>query len=429
MIAELERLYSPARWTQHDQPFSRARVLETIRGLNMNGSPGYPLCLQWTTNREMLRDPPLGLGIDALADLVEVRLEKLLTCDLSNSAVQDPIRTFIKREAHTPEKAAAKRWRIIWSIGVVDQVIDKLLWANMQKAEVDVWADIPTKSGYSAKYGTTNRLYNQIDDGGMCAKGDKSSWDITVAGWEADDNLEINFRLCSNYHPDSKWVVVAKRRHVALFGHRRIITSDGFLYRQDHYGVLPSGYYLTLLYNSRNQVMLKFLAVDSLIGQRKFDWRFDYVAAVGDDSLERLRDLTIKEYVDYVNSLGHIFNDFDVGKLIDLEFCSRSFHRLQTGEIVTKPVNWPRHIVHLCYREKFDLELVTDALLSLCIEYAYDDDKWNLLHANLVALNQRKAVSRKTCQYFVSGDESSCSLAELTVIKRCYSPLDPISST
>jgi len=404
MMAEIERLYSPARWTQNTDPFSEERVREAILSVNMKGSPGYPLCLQWQTNGALLQEPPKGLGIDALTEMVLNRVKSLQDNSVSDVEVlSDPIRWFIKAEGHTPEKAANKRWRLIWSVSVVDQIIDRCLWSNMLQADIENWTKIPTKSGYSAKYGTTNRLFYSLEDTGEFCKGDKSSWDITTPGWILDDNLEINFRLCTNFDENADWVKIARRRHVVLYSGMRV-TSDGYLYKQTLFGVTPSGSLLTLLYNSRSQVMLKFLSVSACSG-RKFDWELDKVYAIGDDSLEKLRGLTKEKYLDYVNGLGFIFNDFDQGRLIDLEFCSRRFHRLQTGQVVTIPVNWNKHIAHLCLREKWNEENVIDALLSLCIEYAFDDEHFLILHNNLVALNKAKAISQNTCKYYLTGDE------------------------
>ena len=382
----------------------------------MKGSPGYPLCLQWQTNAEVLLPPPSGLGVENLIVLVQNRIQNLRTKPYDDLDCSDPIRWFIKQEPHTSEKAAQKRWRLIWSVSLVDQLIDRLLWSNMLQTDIKVWDQIPTKSGYSGKYGTTNRLYRKLDDGGKCAKGDKSSWDITVTDWLLDDNLDLNFRLCTNYDPLADWVSIAMKRHEATF-HGYRVTSDGTLYRQEIKACMPSGFLLTLLYNSRMQVMLKCIAILEKT-KRQFDWKLDMINAVGDDSLERLRTITKQDYLDCVNGYGFIFNDFAEGNLLDLEFCSRKFVKTAEGNVVTIPVNWGKNMAALRMREKWKINDVTDALVSLCIEYAYDNPHFQLLHSNLVEMAPHKAVSQRTCQYFVSGNESMCASTELAVIKR-----------
>jgi hypothetical protein len=76
-----------------------------------------------------------------ITDLVIDRLKLLNDNDISGLNAQelvegnfcDPVRVFIKAEPHSTNKVNQDRWRLIFAVSVVDQIIERLLCGDQNK--------------------------------------------------------------------------------------------------------------------------------------------------------------------------------------------------------------------------------------------------------------------------------------------------------
>lgn len=388
MHSVLEELYASAHWTMPEGWDSTDRILEKVRALRKQSSPGYPLCLAATTNERLLDI----FGEDAVVGWVQTRMDELAQPDSSPT----PSRIFVKREPHKAKKRDTGAWRLIWSMDVVDQVIDHLLWDPSLDVEIEQHSALPSKPGFSWVYGGAEVLYRttlQRFGGGDCVELDKSSWDWTFQAWMHEADLE--WRLRRHRGPaDDAWVSMFRTR-VRHHAQAPAVFSDGTLLEQIQPGLMRSGLVNTLSTNSVAQVMLKLLFVYRQ-GQRQFDQSLYGIISQGDDTLEKVPAEERAAYREFLLGQGHLPQEEHSGKLIDLSFCSHAFQRVDNGRarsIVAVPTNWAKHSFALKFKEKKQFEVFGDQLFSLCIEYAWDPTRFPQLWQVLCRYYPAKARS------------------------------------
>jgi len=399
-LDELELLYQDARWALPDNWITPERVDFLIESLNMKGSPGYPYCLQWTTNHEMFRGPK---AVDRQAFIQQVldRCHQLI----NGEEVSDPIRLFIKREPHTKLKASLLRWRLIWSISVMDQLIDAILWEESLQAEIRNYRHIPTKVGMSLFKGGWDELYKSLEglDGRTYGAADFSSFDWTVGAWCYDLDTQSRFDLCLSDLPDNFKKLAKARDHMLQWGN--VVFSDGMVVKPLKGGIQKSGSKRTISMNSKINLAIKILAALKKYG--KFDWSEHRMVAMGDDSLGFM-DFTFEEFNAICEELGFRLKYLETSKsLMDLDFCSHGFMKEPlTGQVVPKPLNWQKHCFNLRYKEgKIDNSDQAQSLFSLCLSYAFDAERFKLVRSLLAQIEPRRAVSERFIRNLVTGWE------------------------
>ncbi len=393
VMSVIERLYEPARWWIPEDWDSDARIAAAIGRLHKTSSPGFPMCVDMPSNSCVID----YYGIDGLIHLVRERLAAYR----ARSVDLHPFRVFIKREPHKASKVAEKRWRLIWAVPLLDQLIDELLYGPSMQQEIDNWAIIPSKPGFSFVHGDAHLMHQYAPNPeatdwiGL----DKSGWDWTVRGSDHLHDVEFRERRCNNPQPDFFELM---RIRAYMHAWAPLATSDGYVYERIRLGILPSGVKKTLSFNSFKQVYNKVAYVLST-GQ-DYNWHTHAIYAQGDDSVERMHGLDADAYVEFLTRLGYTPQDLEKGKFSDLLFCSHRWKLVdgrQYGvghQYVFTPDAWERHDWKLGHIER-NSEVFVEKLFSYCIEYAWDDDKFPKLYAKLMEVAQpgspyRWSVSR-----------------------------------
>nr|QVG74741.1 hypothetical protein 2 [Virus sp.] len=240
----------------------------------MNSSPGYPYLKQATNNRDLFKDA------DGCWRKDRVDWMWLLVSDrLSNKSKADPIRLFIKPEPHSQKKMSSKRYRLISSVSVADQIIDHMVFGDLNAILIANWHKIPSKPGWSFLHGGWKMM--PPSDGSWVAI-DKSSWDWTVQLWLLELVLEARLRLCKTVGAlKNKWFEYAYYRFQQLYLECVFITSGGHLLRQLRPGALKSGCVNTIADNSLMQYLLHLRVVFSL------GWSPGVIMSMGDDTLQQ----------------------------------------------------------------------------------------------------------------------------------------------
>jgi hypothetical protein len=114
-----------------------------------DSGPGVPFSEIASTNAQLLQSDYFLV--------LETVLQRLATLnkdspperaeDLVLGGYCSPVRLFVKKEPHSVKKFATTRWRLISNLDLVDQVIEKLLFNNQNKAEIRAWQTCPSKPG------------------------------------------------------------------------------------------------------------------------------------------------------------------------------------------------------------------------------------------------------------------------------------------
>lgn len=239
----LKQRWKAASWAIPDDFLTKEHYKRVVSGLDWTSSPGYPWLLQHTTNAALFQvknGVPSELAIDAVWQVVEDRLK--------NGGV-DPIRLFVKPEPHKQKKLDNRAYRLISSVSVIDQIIDGMLFGEMNEALISNFLEVPGKVGWSPYVGgwKVMPIFGNVSL-------DKSAWDWSVNSWIVQEVLELRMELCKNLN--SRWVELAQWRYKELFEKPLFVTSGGLLLRQKQPGVVKSGCFNTIADNSIAQDIL-----------------------------------------------------------------------------------------------------------------------------------------------------------------------------
>jgi hypothetical protein len=237
----------------------------------------------------------------------------------------DPVRVFVKNEPHSVEKAEEGRWRLISSVSVVDEIIERLLCQTQNEKEIANWLQCPSKPGIglSLDEQATSLFASVAHHLAEAAEADVRGWDWSVKWWMFEMDVEARIRL-NGASSDSAFAKILRAR-VWCLARSVFSTSSGQLYKQTKPGLMKSGSYLTSSTNSRMRVMLAYI-----VGAT-------WAIAMGDDSVETWIDNAIERYAQY----GIVVKMFRrCGETF--EFCSSRF----VGDRAI-PLNWAKGLFRL----------------------------------------------------------------------------------
>lgn len=328
----VEGWYEGSRWSIPVDFLSREHFERVVRTrIDWTSSPGYPYMLRSTNNG-------LLFGFDGVKPNPE-KMDYVWNIVKSRLAGEDadPIRLFVKQEPHTRKKLDLERFRLISSVSVVDQIVDHMLFADMNDALLANWSDQPSKPGWSPFGGG----WRHMPASSVWTATDSSAWDWTVQPWLLEMCLQLRLRLCKN--PSEQWRELAYARYKQLFLQPVFITSGGLKLKQLKPGVMKSGCVNTIADNSLMQVLLH-VRVCLTIGQ-PVTWLY----TMGDDKLQEPMGKE-KEYME-------LLSQFCILKQIQRknEFAGFEFIHTRQGCMI-EPVHKGKHAYNLLHAIDANLE-------------------------------------------------------------------------
>jgi hypothetical protein len=280
----------------------------------MSAGPGFPWNTLANDNKKLL-DKHRDVVVDAVIKRVRLlagtpSLDDFDAVQLVAEGYTDPVRMFVKNEPHTTVKASTGRWRLIASVSIVDQLIERLLCGLQNEKEIRNYLSCPSAPGMGL--GTDEQLAdlgNHLLSLGpihTLSSMDFSGFDMSVKYWNLVDDAKV--RVCLNRTAGTVYERLLLNR-VRCLGLSLYVLPDGRAIAQLSPGVQLSGSYNTSSTNSRMRVMMALHAgVPAAI-------------AMGDDCIERTTQGAQAWYEahGYKVKFNHVFHD-------TLEFCSHEFH-------------------------------------------------------------------------------------------------------
>lgn len=336
--------------------------------MNPDASPGVPWARLSATNGVLMRD----YG-ELVWSCVEQRLKALCTCDcgdltaeeLVKAGLTDPIRVFVKNEPHSIKKLKEGRYRLIMSISVADNLVERLLNAELNNLEIAGYDRLPVKPGMGFSEAKIDSMGAYLEEFSELVSSDVSGWDWSVTADELrfDALRRIQAYGVATDHPLAKALM---NRATCLS--RSVITfSDGVMLAQRVDGVQKSGSYNTSSGNSWIRVAAARFSGAGM------------VCAMGDDCVddgtdpERMSELghPIKESVvvsasdpswlaevslwpgddlrddvrDLLDRLS--WKPFDESLVPTADFCSHWWCKLPCGKWVVVYRNWRKSLFRL----------------------------------------------------------------------------------
>lgn len=287
-----------------------------VQDLKRDATPGTPYSLLGGNNGQL---------IDSFYnELVELTVRRLLCLQRASfrtapiQAVEadlcDPIRVFVKQEPHKLEKIKTRRLRLIWVLSVIDQLVERVLYSDQTKIEIEHWKSSPTKPGmgatdedFEALYEFMTQLLSPHSAPSGLSNTDVKGWDCSVKRWMQVADYVTRLR---------HWAVpldsdLARIAYVVteLRCQPIISLSDGQLFVKTRPGMQISGRLITSNGNSRMRVLLASL-------------RFAPCMAMGDDCVESsLGERTSSFYTSLGLSVEESLHDSVLG----IVFCSHEY--------------------------------------------------------------------------------------------------------
>lgn len=300
IMDRLEKLYADAAWQIPDDFMTYEHFKRAVARLDMTSSPGYPYLRRATNNGAFFQAKDGVFPEERLEEIWE--MVKLKIRDRKD----DPIRLFIKPEPHKDKKIQQQRYRLISSVSVLDQIIDSMLFGEMNETVIDNCMTVPCKGGWSVFEGG----WKVVPTRGVISL-DKSGWDWSVLPWLFELELQLRVRLCKNINAD--WLELARWRYKALFVNPTFITSGGRRLRQLNPGVMKSGCFNTLVTNSIMQHILHLRVCAELDLWPSWLW------SLGDDTLQE--DMPEREsYLAAISQFCHVKHCIEGAEFAGMRF-------------------------------------------------------------------------------------------------------------
>lgn len=262
----------------------------------------------------------------------------------------DPVRVFIKNEPHTKKKIAEGRFRLISSVSVLDQLVEKFFSVLQNETEIFEVTEHPSLPGLGICQRHLEVLQTRLPPAFVST--DVSGWDFSVQDWELEAEAEDRIRLCS---AAGRLAQLIRNRYYCIIN-KVFVLSDGTVYVPPP-GIQASGCYNTSSTNSRIRFRLALLtgATEAF--------------TMGDDCLEVRSDsepVAVEKYAVY----GRILTDWQPSTPELYEFCS---HRISNeGEVRHAPLQTPRSVYR--YLEGQRTEQTLEQLRSF-IRFLSDEEK------------------------------------------------------
>lgn len=283
-----------------------------VQCLKQDASPGFPLCNIAGDKGKILEIMPGELKKSFEARFRLLNKEKIpdsLTAqDLVELGYCDPVKIFVKNEPHPAQKVRDRRFRLISSISMLDEMLDRVAFMVQNREERDHWGSVPSACGM----GFTDEHVAQIisnaqdinDVSGLMAT-DISGWDFGVSWFEYEREIKHRVLLANAKGTPLETYIynLIRCRSLSVF-----VLSDGDCFAQTVPGIMKSGWYCTSSSNSRIRNDVHYLIGGSISKSN------------GDDCLaNRVPDVAAK-----LLSLGHICVEVPTS-INRFEFCSHIY--------------------------------------------------------------------------------------------------------
>lgn len=327
--------------------------------VKQESTPGVPLCKIAASNGQLLskmEDDVARMATDrlrALADVPEAEFHKLSPVEIVRRGYADPIKLFVKNEGHDVEtKIKTGRVRLISSVSLVDQIVERILSSKQNVAEKLIWEQCPSKCGIGFDDLTNRRFFQDVHRRGKRAESDISGFDWSVNYWELLADVEM--RVVLSCTPNDGIFARILRNRVRALACPVFALPDGTLLAQTTPGVQKSGSFNTSPTNSRIRRLLA-----QLVGA-------DWAVTAGDDCVEQ----EVADGKAKYEALGRICKFYRVCDEESFEFCSRRYTAKSAA-----PTSWLKGLFNVLSNRNVTEELRADLKLAYgeCDEWLWMD--------------------------------------------------------
>lgn len=246
--------------------------------------------------------------------------------------LKDPVRPFIKGEQHPSRKVNTPR--LIMAISLVDQVVERLLFADYCDEEKSHYPNLGNMVGLgrgqhhdAAVLHKVKTISERLGFGPTAS--DVSGWERRVSP-EMIEEIPLNLYDCAEGPDKEEWFRLAKLW--AVLAPRSVYVIGDELYTSTEYGMMPSGTYMTSYGNGIMRLMYAFAsgALEAMV--------------LGDDCDEWTKDP--EETMRLYNSWGLVTREYE--KFPDdgtqVSFCSKLYVYTGEEQPLVVPQSWAKMV-------------------------------------------------------------------------------------
>lgn len=274
------------------------------------------------------------------------------------------IKMFVKDEPHKQGKIAAGRHRLISCLAFEDQMVDRILFYAWQRSEVDDYSACASKAGWAPIPGGYAEMLASFPEEEKSLAIDKTAWDWTMPEWVVVVYFMV--KLAQVGRPGLNYARTAWNRMRQVVGPDAYVRlPSGRRWRQSFWGMMKSGWFLTLSMNSMAQAAQHELACLRMkIPRAPLLW------AMGDDSLINwtLGLDVVCEYIEHLGKTGCLIKHFKFCR----EFCGFRVYGTEK-EPVVDPLYPGKHRFSLAYVSP---KVEDETTLSYTLIYALAKNYW-----------------------------------------------------
>lgn len=325
--------------------------------IDVDSTPGYCVLTNLgSTNGQILGWNGITFDPDRVS-LVRSQVRLRFDALLRGERIRDPIKVFIKQEAHSYKKLRDERYRLISAVSFIDTCIDRILFAWLARIQLDTVGETPCMVGWTPMRGGWRLIQDRFKNNPVNCL-DKAAWDWTVHGYMVDLWREFFKHLPVN--AANWWHGMVELRLSLLFDDPIYRFEDGTVVQQPVRGVMKSGCYLTILLNSLSQSFVHYIA-NARCGKPMM---LNQPINLGDDTVQDAL-MWLQPYVAHVEALGIEIKGAKVQHWVEFAgFC-------YTGRTCF-PAYWEKHLYNLSHSENLEETLKSYQILYVNEPVMYD---------------------------------------------------------
>jgi len=345
---------------------SAKEIMDEFSELNKSSSPGLPMAELRTPLCAATKGSIVEEHHQILVEMVQERFRKLMKVDLKMSNLSevelvegffvDPVRLFIKNEPHPEQKILDKRYRLISSLSIVDEIVHSLVFRSQIDLDILCWKSVPSKTGMGlANKEQEDAIFAYVESWiNEARSSDVSGWDWSVLEWLFDLAKEMMIEL-SDMSCDPFYITLLDNIFYCI-SRSVFSTSDGAMYITKILGIMLSGMPMTAFLNSRMRCIVAKLA-----GATK-------MMSMGDDCVDNAREF------DNYKTMGFRITDTFEPDGKSIHFCSHIITKEGSvpetyGKTFTSLMNKSQQSQLYEHLQSFKAEFRNHSLLQSMLDY------------------------------------------------------------